>query len=152
MIGIFEENGYDALARALAPLEESGVIHYLPEFECCSRCAWRRIFSEDEGWTARGFVTFNEQAKDRADETCELWLTVSSFSRVASREEVQVRELVRQALLDADYTEVFDDDFEGFSQDQESNSFYVGTNGIEVLGFFSGAAGVVNLVEEVAVS
>lgn len=142
MIGIFEDNGYETLARALAPLEQDKTIVYLPGFEDCSANAWRRIYSEDEDWSGvRGFVMFSEYAKDRADSFSELYLTVSSFKLSSNDEDAKIRELVRKALLASGYTEVeTPDDEVTFNQNQESNSFYMMKNGINLLGFFGGEA------------
>lgn len=135
------ESSYKTLARALAPLEDAGTLRYLPKFECCGSCAWYRIGNEDWG-TAQGFVMFNEQTKERADDICELMLTVAGFEDEADG---SVRVAVREALIAGGFELIAEPADSGrlpsmYSPDFGFNRFYEIPGGFAVWGWFDGKA------------
>ncbi len=152
MISFPEESTYKTLARALEPLELDGRLRYLPAFECCGSCAGARIwgymeFPGDDWGDYEFFVFFNEQTKDNADDSMELWLTVHSFdSEATDEQEAAVKDLIAEALIAGGFEEIdrpSDDQHYGrASHDPEFrfNSFYREPHGIAVRGSFEGKA------------
>lgn len=145
-------SSYKTLAKALEPLELEGRLRYLPSFECCGNCAGARIWgfmgSPGEDWGDYEFyVTFNEQTKDRADDSCELWLTTWSFDPEASDEEEEaVKVLIEEALSAGGFEQIekpTDETYRGRPDHDPSfrfNTFYREHNGIAVRGWFDGKA------------
>lgn len=145
-------SSYKTLAKALEPLELEGRLRYLPSFECCGSCAGARIWgfmgSPGEDWGDYEFyVSFNEQTKDSADDSMELWLVVRSFNAQSTDEEEEaVRELIAEALTAGGFEEIekpTDDKYYGRAGHDPAfrfNSFYRDKHGIAVRGWFDGKA------------
>lgn len=144
-----DESTYKTLAKALEPLELEGRLRYLPSFECCVSCSVARIWGfmdlPGEDWgDAEFYVTFNEQTKDSADDSMELWLTVQSFNAQPTDEEAV--ELIVGALTAGGFEEIekpSDDKYDGRASHDPAfkfNSFYRDEHWIAVRGMFDGKA------------
>lgn len=132
-----DESTYTTLARALVSLEHSNVIRYLPSFECCGSCAQWRFANEDWG-DSLGLVHFNEQTRDRADEICELFLTVQSLDEGRLSHDV-LMDQVEAALLNGGFDKLADPRPEGLllhQADAKFDTFYRNDYGFEVVGLF----------------
>jgi len=145
------ESSFKTLAKALEPLELAGKLRYLPKFECCSSCAGARlngfmeISSEDWG-DYELYVTFNEQAKERAKDQGELSLTAWGFDLKFSKEdEARINRLIADELIAGGFREVPDSSAKYprpmFDPNFEVNTFYLNQHGsIIVRGYFTGKA------------
>lgn len=152
MISFPEVSTYKTLAKALEPLELEGRLRYLPAFECCGSCARARIwgFMESPGddWgNYEFFVFFNEQTKDNADDSMELWLSVRSFNADSTDEEEDaVKELIAEALTAGGFEEIdspSEEEYRGRAGHDPKfrfNTFYREPHGIAVRGLFEGKA------------
>jgi len=149
------ESSFKTLAKALEPLELAGRLRYLPKFECCSSCAGARLngFTVGETHTPADdwgdyelYVTFNEQAKERAKDHGELSLTAWGFGLKFSKEdEARINRLIADELIAGGFKEISDpsDDYPRpmFDPNFEVNTFYLNQHGsIIVRGYFTGKA------------
>lgn len=129
------ESTFKTLARALAPLELQGVLRYLPKFEDCGSCAWARIADEDWG-DFRGIAMFNEQTKEQAQHTGELYLAVAGFE---DEDDEPMLELVEDALRAGGFKEI-PKDRQKWPDYFEFNGFFRSRDSLIIWGFFSGKA------------
>lgn len=145
------ENTYRALAKAFEPLELEGQLRYLPSFECCGSCASSRLHGfmsapdEIEDWgSAEFYITFNEQTKDRADDSGELMLLISGFNNHSSKSD-DYRLKIREVLLNSGFEEIEVPKVEYYSRAMHDPSFkpktfYFQQTLLIVRGYFEGKA------------
>lgn len=122
---------FEQVKAALAELDRTETVVYLPDFECCGTCAWYRLANDDWG-KAKGFAMFHEQTGDHAVEQSELYVITGAFVEDSSSEDARdeadeaVKVLVQEALLAGGFKLLQEEEVESYDWDFRNRNFIPG--------------------------